>query len=112
MSCFFIARHPDGGLIANSFLHGFKNTRLCDAAQIGPHRRPPVAGHVERDGFRQFVGRCHGTRPALPRQLDSIDRQGDAVSEQGHAAVMIKFSHEGPQTGDVPGHLPCPVGVA
>jgi hypothetical protein len=25
---------------------------------------------------------------------------------------MIKFSHEGPQTGDIAGHLPCPVGVA
>jgi hypothetical protein len=34
------------------------------------------------------------------------------MGEQGHAAVMIKFSHEGPQTRDVPGHLPCPVGVA
>jgi hypothetical protein len=34
------------------------------------------------------------------------------VGEQGHAAIMIKFSHEGPQSGDVPGHLPCPVGMA
>jgi hypothetical protein len=25
---------------------------------------------------------------------------------------MIKFSHEGSQTGDVPGNLPRPVGVA
>ena len=34
------------------------------------------------------------------------------MGEQGHAAVMIKFSHEGPQSGHVPGHLPCPVGMA
>ena len=34
------------------------------------------------------------------------------MGEQGHAAVVIKFSHEGPQTGDIAGHLPCPVGVA
>ena len=31
---------------------------------------------------------------------------------KGHATVMIKFSHEGPKSGDVAGHLPCPVGVA
>jgi hypothetical protein len=34
------------------------------------------------------------------------------VGEQGHATIVIKFGHEGPQTGDVPGHLPYPVGVA
>ena len=34
------------------------------------------------------------------------------MGEQGRAAVMIKFSHEGPQTGDIAGYLPCPVGVA
>jgi len=58
---------------------------------------------LHRIRSRQFVGRRHGARPALPGQLDRIDRQSNAVGERGHAAVMIKFSHEGPQTGDVAG---------
>ena len=57
-------RHPVGCFIADGLPHGFKNTRLGDAAQIGPHRWPPVDGHIERDGFRQFVGRCPGARPS------------------------------------------------
>jgi hypothetical protein len=66
MFCFFITAHPIGGLSANRFPYGCKNTRLCDAAQIGPHLRPPIAGYVERDGFRQFVGRWHGTPTCAP----------------------------------------------
>ena len=104
-------RHPIGRFIAGGLPYGFKNTRLGDAAQIGPHRRPPVAGHVERDGFRQFVRRCLGARLPLSRQLDCIHGQGNAVGEHGHPAVMIQFSHKGPQIGNVAGHLPCPIGM-
>jgi hypothetical protein len=28
------------------------------------------------------------------------------VGEHGHPAVMIQFSHKGPQIGNVAGHLP------
>src|ERR1700681_2657244 len=28
-----------------------------------------------------------------------------------HPAVMIQFSHKGPQIGNVAGHLPCPIGM-
>ncbi len=107
MYCFFICAIRS----AVSSLAGFKNTRLGDAAQIGPHRRPPVAGHVERDGFRQFVRRCLGALLPLSRQLDCIHGQSNAVGEHGHPAVMIQFSHKGPQIGNVAGHLPCPIGM-
>ena len=33
------------------------------------------------------------------------------MGEHGHPAVMIQFSHKGPQIGNVAGHLPCPIGM-
>jgi len=47
--------------------------------------------------LRQLIGCYKNTGFLIPRQLDHVDGQRDAMGQERQAAVVIRLGHEGPQ---------------